>query len=101
MNLSLVTLVLMTVMGPVINLPRLKAILNAVNEEKGTAPSAEVMDKIRDRTLWNSVIIMTMLLVGILFLMTVKTTAAGSVITLGVAVVIGSIAAKKNSVTPF
>ncbi|WP_421381661.1 hypothetical protein ACOJQI_20705 [Bacillus salacetis] len=92
-NFSLAALILMTVMGPIINLPRLKLILKTVNEERGSIPSAEIRAKVMDRTLWNSVLIMTMLLVGILFLMTVKTGMIGSVVTLAATAFLGIFAA--------
>lgn len=95
-NISLVMLVVMTVMGPVINLRRLKVILNTVSaEEAGTnAPSPALINQVKDQTLWNSVTIMTMLAIGIVFLMTVKLELFGSVITVIFSVLIGLIAAQ-------
>jgi len=83
----------MTFMGPIINLRRLKAILNAANAEKNAVPSAVLLEKVRDRVLWNSVLIMTMLALAIVFLMTVKVTIVGSLVAIVIAVVLGFIVA--------
>jgi len=80
-------------MGPFINLRRLKAILNAAIAEENAAPSAGLLEKVQDRVLWNSVLIMTMLTLAIVFLMTVKLAWIGSVITIAVAIVLGFILA--------
>lgn len=93
-NLSLITLIAMTLMGPIINLRRLKAILTAVNNETEPTPSSETLDKVRDQTLWHSVITMTMLVIAILFLMTVKPAVLGSLIVLGTAILFGVVAAR-------
>lgn len=92
-NVSLTLLLLMSVMGPVINLPRLKLILEAANEEAESIPSPQMLEKVRNRTLWTSVMIMTMLLVGILFLMTVKTTLIPSLLTIAAAAAVGFVIA--------
>lgn len=93
-DLSLATLIIMTFMGPIINLRRLKSIQKAVNEETNVVPSSVTLDKVRDRTLWRSISIMTMLALAILFLMTVKLPLRESIITLVVAIIIGLDAAK-------
>jgi hypothetical protein len=92
-DLSLATLLIMTLMGPIINLRRLKTILQAANAETNLVPSTELLGKVRDRVLWNSVSIMLMLCLAILFLMTVKLTMIGSIITVLVAIVLGFIVA--------
>ncbi|GGF13648.1 hypothetical protein GCM10010954_10470 [Halobacillus andaensis] len=92
-NLSLAALLLMTFMGPLINLPRLKAILAAANKELESTPSLQLQAKVKDRVLWHSVLIMTLMLVAILFLMTVKPVWIGSLITLFIAIGGGFIAA--------
>ncbi|PLS08488.1 DUF2269 family protein [Neobacillus cucumis] len=88
-DLSLTILIIMTFMGPIINLRRLKAILSAAKAETNNIPSSGLLEKVRDRVLWNSVLIMTMLAFAIVFLMTVKLALAGSIITMVVAVVLG------------
>ena len=93
-DLSLTTLIIMTFMGPIINLRRLKAIANTVKAETNAVPSAELLEKVRDRVLWNSVSIMTMLALAIVFLMTVKVAMIGSIVTVVVAIVFGFILAK-------
>ena len=90
-NISLAALVVMSFMGPAINLRRLKIVLNAANAETESVPSSSLLEKVRDRTLWNSVIIMTMLAIAILFLMTVKLALVGSLIVFGIAIILGFI----------
>lgn len=88
-NVSLVALVGNSLLGPIINLRRLKRIHAAAEAEPDAVPSAELTNKVRDRVLWNSVSIMSMLVVGILFLMAVKLALFGSLVTMGVALVTG------------
>ncbi|GKW47345.1 DUF2269 family protein [Planococcus sp. NCCP-2050] len=88
-NVSLAALLGASFLGPVINLRRLKGILAAAEAETDMVPSISLMNKIRDRVLWNSVSIMAMLAVGILFLMAVKLALFGSLITMVLAVAIG------------
>lgn len=88
-NVSLAVLVAISLMGPMINLRRLKKIMDAANSETESVLSAALLSKVRDRVLWNSVSIMTMLTVGILFLMVVKLPLLGSLITMGIAVMAG------------
>ncbi|SES37243.1 hypothetical protein [Psychrobacillus sp. OK032] len=90
-NISLAALVVMSFMGPAINLRRLKIILTAANAETKSVPSSSLLETVRDRTLWNSVIIMTMLAIAILFLMTVKLALVGSLIVFGIAIILGLI----------
>jgi hypothetical protein len=92
-NTSLITLLAMTFAGPIINLRRLKAILNLANSESQPTPSSELLAKVRDRVLWNTVSIMCMLLVGIIYLMTVKPGMSGSFVTLGISIILGLIVA--------
>ncbi|WP_336493077.1 hypothetical protein, partial [Methylobacterium nigriterrae] len=53
--ISLTTLVLMTVMGPVINLTRIKAIHTAACEAAEGPLTAELHAIVRNKALWNSV----------------------------------------------
>lgn len=92
-DLCLATLIAMTIMGPVINLPRLKAILEAANNETNSSPSTALLQTIHNRTLWNSFMIMTMLGFGIVFLMTMKLAMVGSLVTLLISVVLGYVLA--------
>ncbi|MEH7415533.1 DUF2269 family protein [Neobacillus drentensis] len=102
-DLSLALLIIMTFMGPAINLRRLKAILHAANAEKNQSPSTVLLEKVRDRVLWNSVVIMTMLAFAIVFMMTVKVSMMGAIISVVVAIILGFIAANmllsRNSIT--
>ncbi|MGO1059527.1 DUF2269 family protein [Planococcus sp. FY231025] len=88
-NVSLATLLGTSFLGPVINLRRLKGILAAAEAETEAVPSVGLMNKVRDRVLWNSVSVMSMLVVGILFLMAVKLALVGSLITMVIAVAAG------------
>ena len=90
-NISLAALVVMSIMGPAINLRRLKVVLTAANTETEISPSSNLLKKVQDRTLWNSVIIMTMLAIAIVFLMTVKLALVGSLIVLAIAIIFGFI----------
>lgn len=92
-DISLALLLIMTLMGPIINLRRLKSILNGAIDETEVVPSAGLLEKVRDRILWNSVLIMTMLTISILFLMTVKLSMSGSIITIVIAIILGLLAA--------
>lgn len=85
-NVSLAALLGTSFLGPVINLRRLKGILAAAEAETEAVPSIGLVNKVRDRVLWNSVSIMSMLIVGILFLMAVKLTLVGSLVTMVLAV---------------
>ncbi|MGI2328978.1 DUF2269 family protein [Planococcus sp. YIM B11945] len=88
-NVSLAVLLVLSFLGPVINLRRLKGILEAAEFETETVPSAELMRKVRDRGLWTSVSTMAMLVVGILFLMAVKLPLIGSLVTMVIAAAAG------------
>ncbi|CEG23815.1 hypothetical protein BN1080_02822 [Planococcus massiliensis] len=88
-NVSLAALLGTSILGPVINLRRLKGILAAAEAETDAVPSPALMNKVRDRVLWNSVSIMSMLVLGILFLMAVKLALLGSLITMVLAVAFG------------
>ncbi|HWL23748.1 MAG TPA: hypothetical protein VNR38_08360 [Ureibacillus sp.] len=90
-NFSLAALIVMTFMGPAINLRRLKAILMAANEESASTPSPNLIKKVQDRLLWISVITMTALAIGIVFLMTVKLALIGSLVTFAIAIAVGFI----------
>ncbi|MGG3466895.1 hypothetical protein ABES02_05055 [Neobacillus pocheonensis] len=93
-NLSLTAIIIMTFMGPIINLRRLKSILNAANAETNNVPSVLLLEKVRNGVLWNSVLIMTMMTFAILFVMTVKLSMIGSLVTFVLAIILGLIASK-------
>lgn len=88
-NVSLAALLGTSFLGPVINLRRLKGILAAAEAETDAVLSGGLVNKVRDRVLWNSVSVMSMLIVGILFLMAVKLALLGSLITMALAIVVG------------
>jgi len=93
-NVSLAALLGTSFLGPIINLRRLKGILAAAEAETDSVPSSDLVRKVRDPVLWNSVSIMTMLVFGILFLMAVKLPLVGSLITMTIALVAGLILAR-------
>lgn len=88
-NVSLVVLVGNSILGPMINLRRLKKVLTAAEAETDNVASGELMNKVRDRILWSSVSSMSMLTVGIVFLMTVKPALLGSLMTMAIAIAVG------------
>ncbi|RNF39003.1 hypothetical protein [Planococcus salinus] len=92
-NVSLAILVANSIVGPIVNLRRLKVILQAANSETDSVLSTALMGKVRDRVLWSSVSIMTMLTVGILFLMAVKLPLLGSLVTMVIAAAAGLVLA--------
>jgi uncharacterized membrane protein len=88
-NVSLAALLGNSFLGPVINLRRLKGILAAAEAETDAVLSTALLNKVRDPVLWNSVSIMSMLIIGILFLMAVKLALWGSLITMAIAIITG------------
>lgn len=88
-NVSLALLVGMSAAGPVINLKRLKRISETAEKSEELNPGPELTMQVRDQALWNSVLMMTMMTVAILFLMTVKVGLAGSLAAVAVAVIAG------------
>jgi uncharacterized membrane protein len=92
-NVSLVALLIISFLGPIINLRRLKGILSTAESEAGEVPSAELLYKVRDRVLWTSVATMFMIIVGILFLMAVKPPLFGALITMAIAIAAGFVLA--------
>ena len=93
-NISLLGLVFMTLAGPIINLRRLKIIFQAVNAESGEKPSENVLSKVRDRVLWNSVSIMTMEVIAISYLMTIKPSLIESLVAIVIFFVLGFVFSK-------
>lgn len=93
-NVSLAALLGTSFLGPIINLRRLKGILAAAEAETDSVPSSDLVRKVRDPVLWNSVSVMAMLVFGILFLMAVKLPLVGSLITMAIALVAGLVLAR-------
>ena len=92
-NVSLIALLFMTIAGPIINLKRFKAIKAAVEAETSDTPSNEVLSKVRDMILWRSVSIMSVEVLGIVYLMSVKPKLIESILVIVIAFVIGLILA--------
>lgn len=93
-NISLGALLLMSLAGPIINLRRFKSILLTVNAESGETPSPNLLSKVRDQFLWNSISIMTMEVLGIIYLMTIKPPLIESLITIVICFVLGIVCSK-------
>lgn len=87
-------LLLMTLAGPIINLRRFKSILQTVNAETGEVPSSDLLVKVRDQVLWNTVSIMTMEVLGIIYLMTIKPSLIESLVTIVICIVLGFVFSK-------
>lgn len=90
-NGPLAALIVISFMGPAINLRRLKLALKAANEEKSSTPSNHLMQIVRDRLLWTSCFTMSMIAVAIVFLMTVKPALIGTIIAFAAAILLGYI----------
>lgn len=83
-DVSLTLLITMSALGPLINMRRLKAIhMMAHTLAAGPIP-LELKERIVDPVLWTSILTMTSIVIGIVFLMTVK---PGLPVTVGVAAV--------------
>lgn len=93
-NVSLVSLFIMTLAGPIINLRRLKDILQAVNAESNEKPSKILLAKVRNQVLWNSVSIMTMEVIAIIYLMTIKPSLIESLVAIVVFFAFGIVFSK-------
>jgi hypothetical protein len=91
-NTALISLVLISPLGPAINARRLKAIYQAAKDAPAGPLSAALLKQINDQVLWASCCIFTGVLVGIVFLMTVKPGLIGSIATIVVTLVLGIIA---------
>jgi hypothetical protein len=86
---SLAALLFNSLLGMIFNLFRLKGIAEAAEQETEAAPSAALLQKVRERALWHAVSVMTMVTIGILFLMVIKLGATGSLITMGISAAAG------------
>lgn len=93
-NVSLGAFILMSFAGPIINLRRFKGILQTVNAESSENPSPHLLAKVRDQVLWNSISIMTMEVLGIIYLMTIKPFLIESLVTIGICFVLGIVFSK-------
>lgn len=93
-NVSLGALILMSLAGPIINLRRFKGILQIVNAETSEIPSPNLLAKVRDQVLWNSISIMTMEVLGIIYLMTIKPPLIESIVTIIICFVLGILFSK-------
>jgi hypothetical protein len=93
-DVSLVTLIIITVTSITIDTPRLKAINAAINAETVSVPSLEMTEMARDHVLWNSVSIMTMEVAAVIHIMIEKLGTVGSLITVGLALIVGLLFSK-------
>jgi hypothetical protein len=99
-NTALISLVLVSPLGPAVNARRLKAIYDAVKAAPVGQLSAELLKQIDDQVLWASCCIFTGVLTGIVFLMTVKPGLIGSIATIVVSLLLGIIASVLFNKTP-
>ncbi|MGK7379335.1 hypothetical protein ACSFXN_16000 [Planococcus sp. 1R117A] len=93
-NVSVAALIGNSILGILFNLMRLKGIGEAANRETENVPSSALLNKVRDRILWTAISIMTLVTIGILFLMVMKLETAGSLMAMGIAVAAGFLLAK-------
>lgn len=89
MNVSLSLLIVLFFIAPAVNLRLLRMILMAVNSETDATPSPKVITKVQNRKLWNSILMMTMLTVAVVFITTMQPSLVISLSMLAIAIVIG------------
>jgi hypothetical protein len=87
-GVALAVLLLLALVGATLTGVRMPAIGRAVAAETGPL-SPSLRDRLRDPLLWTSVQTRAALLLGIVFLMTVKPDLGGALLTTGVAAVLG------------
>ncbi len=90
-NTALIALVLASPLGPAINTRRLEALYKATEGASSGPLSAALLKQRDDHVLWASCCIFTGILIGIVFLMTVKPGVVGSLATIVVALALGLI----------
>ena len=88
-NVSLVTFLLMFVVGPLVNSRRLKALHQAARQSPSGAISRELARQIEDPVLFTCVFTLNTVSLGVLFLMTTKPGLVGSLIALLIAILFG------------
>lgn len=88
-NVSLAALLGNSVLGMIFNLFHLKEISETAKNSGEAVPSAALLRKVRDRKFWFAISAMTMVTVGILFLMVMKLETIGSLMTMTFAVAAG------------
>jgi hypothetical protein len=85
---ALAALVLIAVLGAALTGSRIGAIQQGVAAESGTL-SPTLRQRLNDPVMWISLQTRTAIALGIVFLMTVKPDGVGSLITIGVAIILG------------
>lgn len=90
-NTALITLVLASPLGPAVNTRRLEALARAAREAPAGQLPPALLTQSNDRILWISCCTFTGILIGIVFLMTVKPGLVGSLATIVVALALGLI----------
>lgn len=99
-NTALITLLLASPLGPAVNTRRLKALYKATEAAPAGPLSAAQLKQRSDQILWTSCCIFTGILIGIVFLMTVKPGLFGSLATITVALALGIISSILSSRMP-
>jgi hypothetical protein len=90
--ISFAAIILMMVLMRVISIPRMRGIQKAVSTEKG-ALSLELQEQLRQPMLWVGIQSRVIMGLGIVFLMTVKPDLGGSLITVGITIIISLVLA--------
>lgn len=85
---GLLGLVLIAILGAILTGRRAAAITRSVPTEDGAIP-AVLRRRLNDPVLWLSTWVRTALVLGIVFIMSVKPNAAGTLIAMGVALIVG------------
>lgn len=93
-NLSLVLLIVLMVMGPIINLPRLKAIAYTADHASAETSFVTMQQTIKNKVLWLSIVTMTMITTAILYMMTIKPELLGSIVVTVLAFIAGPVIGK-------
>ncbi|HUG14036.1 MAG TPA: DUF2269 family protein [Thermomicrobiales bacterium] len=88
---ALVAYLIMLPLAPAINARRLAALHRAVKQSSDGPPPADVVRRTHDPILWTSVQTMTLVDLGIVFLMVTKPGVTGSITTMAVAITCGAL----------
>ena len=86
---TLISLVLMITLGASLIGPRMRAIVMSTRETPDGSLPSQLSARIHDPLLFTVLLIQALMLLGIVFLMTTKPELAGSIIVMGVALVLG------------
>lgn len=88
-DVAFFTLITMALLGRLVNARRHQHLQQALEKTLNGPLPAELSSQLADPVLWTSMLMMTAVGLGIVFLMTVKPDLPGSFITLAIAVIVG------------